>query len=370
MSSLLALAIWLASGCWYRDRTEWVKEEWVLPVSALCMLPWVALFWSSAPLGQAVKFAERSHYWLFAFVAASTLKSELAVRNVMVSFITGTSIIAFILFLYFNGVIPETAYLLNFTERSYITYSLFIVVAILLLAFLFNASASLATKLPIVALMLFLAIVITQLKGRSAYLSLVALSPWLFVTTFGRRRLIPVLAAVFLTIVLLFSCQRVRERIALIPKEISLYQSGVKTSYTKGDGTQTPSSVGLRMMMWSDALKIFQSHPLLGAGTGAYQHEAHRINPVNALPHPHSSYLYIAANYGLLGLGLYGWLLVVTIKRGWRARHQLSGHSILAFLFVIVIGSLTDTQVLSVATGIVLGFIAGLPVPSTRVDVI
>jgi O-antigen ligase len=117
------------------------------------------------------------------------------------------------------------------------------------------------------------------------------------------------------------------------------------------------------MMMWSDALKIFQRYPLFGAGTGAYQHEAKKIDPENSLPHPHNSYLYILVNYGMLGIGLYGWLLLVTLKRSWRARDRLSGHSILAFLFVILIGSLTDTQVLSAATGIALGFISGIPTP-------
>jgi O-antigen ligase len=283
----------------------------------------------------------------------------------MVCFISGTTIIAVILCLYFSGIIPETAYLQKFTVSSYITYSLFIVVSMLLLAFFYSSSASLYTKLPAAALMLFLAITITHLKGRSAYLSLALLSPWLFITMFGRRRLLPVLVAVLFTLALLFTSQKVRERTALIPQEIKLYQSGVSSSYTKSDGTQTPSSIGLRMMMWSDALKIFQSHPLLGAGTGAYQQEAKKINPEDVSPHPHNSYLYIVANYGLLGIGLYGWLFVVTLKRSWRARGQLSGHSIMAFLFVILIGSLTDTQVLSAATGIVLGFIAGIPTPST-----
>jgi len=363
LSSLLALTIWLVSGRCYRDRADWLDQEWLLPVTALCALPWVAILWSTAPLDQAVKFAERSHYWLFAFLASSAMKSECSVRNVMVCFISGTTIVAVILCLYFGGIISETAYLQNFTVRSYITYSLFLVVSILLLAYFYKTSASLSSKIPAAVLMLFLAITVTQLKGRSAYLSLAVLSPWLFTTMFGRRRLIPVLVAVLVTFALLFSCQRVRERIALIPKEITLYQSGVASSYTKSDGTQTPSSVGLRMMMWGDALKIFQHHPLLGAGTGSYQHEAHKINPENALPHPHSSFLYIAANYGLLGLGLYGWLFVVTARRAWRGRDQFSGHTVLAFLFVIVIGGLTDTQVLSVATGIVLGFIAGIPIP-------
>lgn len=365
LSSLLALAIWFFSGRCYEDRADWLGQEWLLPVIALCLLPWVAIFWSSAPIEQAVKFAERTHYWLFAFLAASAMKSERTVQRVMVCFISGTTIIAVILCLYFAGVLPETAYLLNFTVRSYITYSLFVVVSILLLAFFYKTSTSLIFKLLTAALMLFLVIMITQLKGRSAYLSLVLLSPWLFVTMFGRRRIIPILVAVLLTLALLVTSQEVRERLALIPKEISLYQSGVSSSYTKSDGTQTPSSVGLRMMMWNDALKIIQDHPLLGVGTGGYQREAHRINSEDLSPHPHNSYLYIVANYGIIGIGLYGWLLVITLKRAWRSRTGLSGHSILAFLFVILIGGLTDTQVLSVATGIVLGFIAGLPTPSS-----
>lgn len=339
-------------------------QEWLLPVCALCVLPWVAILWSSAPVAQSLKFAVRSHYWLFAFMASSALKSECSVRNVMVCFVSGTTTIAFILWLYFNGIIPETTYLLKFTSLSYITYSLFVVVSILLLAFFYRSSTVPRTRLLLVVLMLFLLVMVTQLKGRSAYLSLVLLSPWLFATMFGRRRFVTIFVAVLVTMALLFASQRVRERMALIPAEIKLHQSGVSSSYRLPDGSSTPSSVGLRMMMWNDALRIFLHYPLFGAGTGAYQHEVKKINPDNALPHPHNSYLYIVTNYGLLGMGLYGWLLVVTLKRAWRSRSQLAGHSILAFLLVILIGSLTDTQVLSAATGIVLGFIAGLPTPS------
>lgn len=366
LSSLLALAIWLFSGRCYKDRADWLSQEWLLPVCALCVLPWVAMLWSSAPIDQALKFATRSHYWLFAFMAASVMKSERTVQNVMICFISGASIIAVMLCLYFNGIIPVTTYLLNFSARSYITYSLFIVVSVLVLAFMFKSSPSIYTKSTLAILMLFLVIMITQLKGRSAYLSLALLSPWLFVTMFGRRRLFPIVAAVIITLAFMFSSEKVQERMALIPKEIKLYQSGVSSHYTINDGTQIPSSVGLRLMMWNDALKIVQRYPLFGAGTGAYQHEVKKSNPENVLSHPHNSFLYIIANYGMFGIGLYGWLFVVTLKRAWRARDHLAGHTVLAFLFVILIGSLTDTQVLSVATGIVLGFIAGLPMPSTQ----
>jgi O-antigen ligase len=295
------------------------------------------------------------------------MKSEHTLQSVMVCFISGTTLMAIILCLYFIGIIPESAYLQRFTYHSYISYSLFVVVSILMLAFFYKASTTTVTKLVSAVLMLFLAITITQLKGRSAYLALVVLSPWLFVTMFGRHRLIPVLVAVPVTLALLLSSPRVRERLDLIPKEVKLYQSGGSASYTATDGSQLESSIGLRLMVWSDALKIFRHYPLFGAGTGAYQHEANKINPENKLPHPHNSYLFILVNYGLSGIGLYGRLLAVTLKRSWRARDQLSGHGILAFLLVILIGSLTDTQVLSTATGIALGFVAGIPTPPTTV---
>jgi O-antigen ligase len=160
---------------------------------------------------------------------------------------------------------------------------------------------------------------------------------------------------------IMLSSVTVRERIALIPKEIKMYQSGITSSYQLSDGSTSPSSVGLRLMMWKDALKIFQQHPLIGAGTAGYQHEAEKLDPGQGFSHPQNSYLFIAANFGLLGIGLYGWLLIVTLKRAWLSRHHLSGYSILAFLSVILVGSLTDTQILSTATGIALGFVVGIP---------
>lgn len=369
LSSLSALAIWLLSGRYYKDRTDWLGQDWFLPVCALCVLPWIAILWSSAPVDQAVKFAERSHYWLFAFMAASILKSERALRNVLACFVSGTVIIAIIRLLYSHEIIPRTAYLDKAFLGSYITYSLFVVTAVVLLAFFYREMSTRYGKFLISILMIMLVLAITQLNGRSGYLALAVLSPWICFTMFGKYRLIPILSGLLLLCTLMLTSQRVRERITLIPKEIKLYRSGISSSYLLPDGTTTPSAVGLRLMVWGDALKIFQKYPLFGAGTGAYQNEAKIINPENDWPHPHNSYLYIAANYGIGGLMMYGWMLVVTLKRAWRARKELSGHCILAFLLVILIGSLTDTQVLSAATGIVLGFIAGIPAPSTTVCV-
>ncbi|MBC8018216.1 MAG: O-antigen ligase family protein, partial [Verrucomicrobia bacterium] len=346
--SLSALAIWLLSGICYRDRANWQGQNWLMPLTALIILPWLGMLWTSAPLEQSFKLAVRSHYWLFALVSVAVMKPDCSLRSILLCFISGTTLIAMIVFLSLHGFFPETVYLHKFLFRYYLTFALFLVISLLLLAF-FYKTATWPRKILLIALMLFLALMITQLKGRSAYLSLVLLSPWLFITMFGRRRLIPVLAALLLTFALMASSGTVRERIALIPKEIKLYQSGVSSSYQLPDGSSTPSSIGLRLMMWKDALKIIQQHPLIGAGTAGYQLETNKIAPGQGFSQPHNSYLYIAANYGLLGIGLYGWLLFVTLKRAWRSRQQLSGNSILAFLSVILIGSLTETHIHSAA---------------------
>jgi amino acid transporter len=79
--SLAALAVWIFSGVCYRDRKKWLGQSWVLPLLMLIVLPWLGMLWSSSP-EHKLAFAERSYYWLFAFIAASAIRSEQAIRRV------------------------------------------------------------------------------------------------------------------------------------------------------------------------------------------------------------------------------------------------------------------------------------------------
>lgn len=363
-ASLLSLAIWLFSGVGVGDRKNWQDQLWVVPLAALVLLPWIGMLWSGASTVQSLDLAKRSHYWLFALVAFTSLKSPDWLRRSMISFIAGTTVISLIVMLYLAGIIPETTYLQKFQFYYYITFSLFQVIAILLLAYFYRCS-DWPRNLLIGGLMLFLAVSITCLKGRSAYLALLMLSPWMFTVMFRRCNMLLPLGAVVLTVGLMASSGTVRTRLALIPKEIALFKSGTSLTYQLPDGTVTPSSIGLRIRMWKNAVNIFMDHPLIGAGTAGYKHETDKRDPSLTLTHPHNSYLYVAASYGIMGIALYGWVLYITLKRGWSSRQSLSGHSILAFVLVVLIGSLTDTQIITAATGVALGFVIGIP---TTVD--
>jgi O-antigen ligase len=349
--SLAALSLWLLSGTCYRDRTAWMGQSWALPVLLLALLPWIGLTWSPSP-GSALKFAERSHYWLFAFVAATALKSERHLRLVIMAFITGVGVSAVVVQLYSFGVIPGTFFLTGNATKGYITFSLLIVAAILFAARFYKDSFSTVNRLLYGLFIVFLACTLSSLSGRSGYLALLAVSPWVLLTMFGRRSIVPAVIAVLVTMALLFSSGRVQQRMSEIPQEIRQYQSGVRDK---------DKSIIARFMMWEDAVNIFRNNPVMGIGTGGYEYETKRLHPGYSFAHPHNSYLYIAANYGILGIGLYGWLVLVTFRRGLRAGNSFAGYTIVAFLSVLLIGSLTDTTILSAATGILLGFVTGIP---------
>lgn len=351
--SLATLGVWLFSGVCYRARQDWINQNWAIPVLLLMALPWLGILWSIAPEHKLV-FAERSYYWLFAFVAASTVTTEQNLRRVTVCYIAGIIITSLPVLLYSFSLLPSMYFMTRTVKHGYITYSLLIVIAVVLLAYFFKDSYDLRLKTAIFLLIVTLLLTVTRLDGRSGYLALALLSPWIFITMLGRQRIFIVAAAFMTVFVLLSLSPKVRERIALIPKEIKQYQSG--------DQAKT-SSVGERLEMWRDAWGIFINNPVAGAGTAGFLHESGKRHPGRGASHPHNSYLFIAANYGILGILVYGWLAVLTIRRAWQTRHTLQGHTILAFISVILIGSLTDTTILSVATGIALGFIIGIPTP-------
>lgn len=76
------------------------------------------------------------------------------------------------------------------------------------------------------------------------------------------------------------------------------------------------TSLGTRLEMWRAAWHIFLMHPVLGAGTGTFMHqasllaEAGRTMPSTAeFDHPHNDYMNALASWGLVGLII--WLLVL-----------------------------------------------------------
>ncbi len=83
-----------------------------------------------------------------------------------------------------------------------------------------------------------------------------------------------------------------------------------------------------RLDLWQGTCRMIRSAPVAGWGVGRFAPEyppfapaafAARMKADNTFAeHPHSEYLHVAVESGLLGLGLFGWLLTAVLAAGWR----------------------------------------------------
>ncbi len=90
----------------------------------------------------------------------------------------------------------------------------------------------------------------------------------------------------------------VRERIDFMASDIALFVAG-----------KTETSLGMRILMWKAAIKMFLSNPLVGVGTGGYGPTMTAYITAGQFPdfllefnQPHNMYLFALATNGLAGL--------------------------------------------------------------------
>lgn len=115
--------------------------------------------------------------------------------------------------------------------------------------------------------------------------------------------------------------------------------------------------------MWSGALSILASHPFFEVGTGGYTGEMDRMKEVERMPsiaHPHNDFLHAGVSYGILGVVALAWVYFILFRDGWRKRNTIEGFSTLSSIIVLFVGSLTATQTMTNATGMLLALFLGL----------
>ncbi len=349
ISGMISLCIWIFSGKFMRDRHEWPKQVWFKPVILLILLPWIGLLWTD-DIYTGFKFAKKSYYWLYAF-AIFSLYHVYSHKMIIKAFLAGLSLTVFISLLQFIGFIPmPKGYPAGL--MGHISYSLLLVYGILLISFYYRDAK---LKKHRVSAMILIAVFVFSLSiniGRIGYFAFVLLSPWIFYNIFGRKQIIIFAAAVCAVLVILSLSPTVQDRTKLAGEEIKAFYNGNKNT-----------SVGRRLYMWEGAYKIFLENPVLGAGTGGYQRELAMYRDDPSLPdiiHPHNSFLYMAVSFGIIGLIIFIWLLAVFFKKGWKARTTIGGFSIISFGAVFLIGSMTDTQIISLTTGNMFALLVGI----------
>lgn len=162
---------------------------------------------------------------------------------------------------------------------------------------------------------LLIANVILVSTGRSGYLvllicTLTGLIGWIFNKHRpGFKELALAGLAAILVVGALFVAPSSRERIALAIREVQQYNQATEVT-----------SMGIRVIFWKNTIELIGERPLLGYGTGAfgeaYGHKVAGRTGVAGTPagDPHNQYMKIAAEHGLIGLGIFACFLITALR--------------------------------------------------------
>lgn len=185
--------------------------------------------------------------------------------------------------------------------------------------FLWMGSRSVKSRIWIGALLiLYLAGIVASLS-RGGFIGLVAVSLW--AAWRSPRRVLFVGTAVVVAVVLFLAVPA-----SYLNEMRSIPQAA------EGEGTG-----GERFYLWGLAWKMFAARPLSGWGPGNFEYAAHNFQGVEKFglqdaaitrdvwgKSVHSVYLTILSELGLIGLGIFAWLILRAFRQHRRLRRQTS----------------------------------------------
>lgn len=349
----ISLAVWIFSGKIYRDRRQWLNQTWFIPVILFVLFHFIGLLWTK-DMHTGLYYTKRTYYWLYAGAIASLAFDKNTMKYLLNCFLTGLSITAVISILQFLHLFPlkgemTTAYI------GHITHTLFMVFGILILSFYFSKTSTGKIKIFLILLMVLYIIALLVGWGRAGYLAFVILSPWIGYNLLGQKHKLGIAAISLACACILFLSPTVRVRLALVVHDIQSYQMNPNTS------------IGWRIFMWEKTIQIFLENPWTGTGTGGYlfamkKYETPQISSKfnDLIKDPHNIFLYMAINFGILGLVIMIWLFYILFSKGWKNVNSLVGFTILAFTAVTLIGNLSTATTLWTATGQLFSLVTGL----------
>jgi hypothetical protein len=112
-----------------------------------------------------------------------------------------------------------------------------------------------------------------------------------------------------------------------------------------GADTAADGSLEARLIAANLSVAIFEDHPALGAGTGAFTFRSRLVPAISGIENPHDILLEIAADWGVMGLGLLAVLVLAAIRRRPAARVWTAVWGLfLFFLLNAMLGSFFDNR--------------------------
>ena len=189
-------------------------------------------------------------------------------------------------------------------------------------------------------------------EGRTGYLIVFCLILLFAYQTYRLRGLIVGSLLLVLLSGLIYSYSDVvKKRLDSVSANIHNYQQG-----------ETDTSIGLRLEFYKNSLVLIAQSPLWGHGTGSFCYEYQQLaqpQGITATTNPHNEYLMIGVQWGLIGMGLFIYLLY---QLGLLAVYLPPPQSWMAqgLVVTIAVGCLVNSLLLDTTEGHLFAYLIGV----------
>jgi len=360
MSSLTIL-VWIFSGRIVRQWKSWLKADFFPPVILFIALAFIGLLYTN-DIDTGLKFVRKSHYWLLAFAASSITLAQGRDRRLMHFYVAGVTFTSILFVLQYFGLAPmRPPYSIGLHNRwAHISFSLMNALCLISLSYLFRIAGDNRQKALMGGLLIVNFLALALLLSDSGHLGYILMTPIIAYNLIGKRNLASIAALSALLIGLLF----------LSPVTLSRFNQTI-TETNNYVEQQSLTPVGLRYYMWGGAIRLYARNPVFGLGTGGYKKAMNEFKPSDTWPdtiQPHNSILYMMVSFGIPGLISILWIYYYLIKKGWLNVNTTGGAFVLYFALVLIVGGLTDTQIIQVHFGTMLALFMGISLKKAEPD--
>lgn len=358
----LFVIIWAVSGN-YSEKFQIIRNHPAALMSiALFCLYGLCMFYSSAPWSMRLTWWMKYHKLLYIPMIISILSIEKNRRIALYAFLAGMLLVLFISYLKWMGIFPHKdigqGY---FVFKGRIAHSIFMAFSMYLMLHLAVNQQSNVKRWIWIGLSILAALnILFLVNGRTGQILMLILFIWFCWETWGIKSIKWLMALLLTTAVLsVYAPNTPNFRLTEIKQEIDTH---------KPNGA--PTSSGERLEFYKNALILIKQHPILGAGTGSFEHEykliAEKQNTLSTyVPNPHNEFLLTWQELGIFGLiVLFAFFATHWITSYKMDSSQLNNeyysYALRGLIITIFVGSLFNSLLLDAGEGKFYCVIAGV----------
>jgi O-antigen ligase len=357
---VLLLIGWLGSGRW-SDKIKRVRGNPVaLSGLALAALGVAGALWSSGAPADIELFASKYDKLLLLPIVGTVLIDPEDRKRAVFSMATALTLTLLLSFALWLGALPDVPFIQGHRYnpnvfKNYLTQNVLMAYGALVFFVLARRSQSISHRaFWVIASVLASINVLFMVHGRTGYLVLAAMVLIALFQTLRWRGVLLAVGSIALVCALGFaSSGAFRERMELAIKETE--------NWNPAEASTT--SVGQRLEFYRNTVEMIRTHPIIGLGTGGFPKAYATMvagTDRNVARNPHSQYLLITAELGVIGLFAFLFFLFQHARTSVRLADPTEQILARGSLALMLVGCLFNSFLLDHTEGVFFCWLTGM----------